>query len=137
MTEVEVRYSSFLGWNVLCVTHSIPRDNQVCNYPEIKANKANIDRKYFMSNADVEWRPKQSKMAVTAKLISAFVFATRIDLLQFLYFPSKKFPVSSHLLCLYSSVYDRTDRRPRRPVFLRGGVVSAQYIMILSVYIFV
>ena len=82
MTEVEVRYSSFLGWNVLCVTHSIPRDNQVCNYPEIKANKANIDLKYFMSNADVEWRPKQSKMAVTAKPISAFVFATRI--LQFL-----------------------------------------------------
>ena len=38
--------------------------------------------------------------AVTAKLISAFVFATR--LVQFLYFLDPKFPVSSHLLCLYS-----------------------------------
>ena len=36
------------------------------------------------------------------KLISAFVFATRI--VQFLYFLNPKFPVSSHLLCLYSPV---------------------------------
>ena len=32
----------------------------------------------------------------------ALVFATRI--VQFLYFPNPKFPVSSHLLCLYSPV---------------------------------
>ena len=42
------------------------------------------------------------QFAVTAKLISAFVFATRI--VQFLYFLNPKFPVSSHLLCLYSPV---------------------------------
>ena len=39
---------------------------------------------------------------LTAKLISNFVFATRI--IQFLYFLNPKFPVSGHLLCLYSSV---------------------------------
>ena len=38
----------------------------------------------------------------TAKLISAYVFATRI--VQFFYFLNPKFPVSSHLLCLYSPV---------------------------------
>ena len=38
----------------------------------------------------------------TAKLISAFVFATRIA--QFLYFLDPKFPASSPHLCPYSSV---------------------------------
>ena len=47
-----------------------------------------------------------SNWRVTAKLISAFVFTTRI--VQFLYFLNPKFPASSHLLCLYSSVYVRT-----------------------------
>ena len=46
---------------------------------------------------------EQISFAITAKLISAFVFATRI--VQFLYFINPKFPASSHLLCLYSSVY--------------------------------
>ena len=45
----------------------------------------------------------QISFAVTAKLISAFVFATPI--LQFLYFLNPKFPVSSHLLCLYRLVF--------------------------------
>ena len=40
--------------------------------------------------------------AVTAKLISALVFATRI--VQFLYFLNPKCPASNHPLCLYSSV---------------------------------
>ena len=40
--------------------------------------------------------------AVTVKLISAFVFATLI--VCFIYFLNPKFPVTSHLLCLYSSV---------------------------------
>ena len=44
----------------------------------------------------------QIRFAVTVKLISAFVFATRIE--QFLYFLNLKFPGSSHLLCLYSWV---------------------------------
>ena len=53
----------------------------------------------------------QISFAVTVKLISAFVFATRI--VQFLYFLNPKFPVSSHLLCLYSWVCVEPVRRPR------------------------
>ena len=44
----------------------------------------------------------QISFAVSAKLISAFVFATRT--VQFPYFLNPKFPTSSHLLYLYSSV---------------------------------
>ena len=44
----------------------------------------------------------QISFAVTVKLISMFVFTTRIA--QFLFFLNLKFPASSHLLCLYSSV---------------------------------
>ena len=40
----------------------------------------------------------QISFAVTAKLISAYVFATRI--VQYLYFLNPKFPASSHLLWL-------------------------------------
>ena len=46
----------------------------------------------------------QISFAVTAKLISTFVFATQT--VQFPYFLKPKFPASSDLLlCLYSSVY--------------------------------
>ena len=46
----------------------------------------------------------------TAKLISAFVFATRI--VQFLFFLNPKFPFSSHFLCLYRLVCVRPVRKP-------------------------
>ena len=52
----------------------------------------------------------QLRSAVTAKLISAFVFATRI--VQFLYFINPNFPASSHLLCLYSLVCVGPVRKP-------------------------
>ena len=48
--------------------------------------------------------------AVTTKLISTFVFATQI--VQFLYFLNPKFPASSHLLCLYSSICVGPVRKP-------------------------
>ena len=44
----------------------------------------------------------QISFAVTAKLLSVFVFATRI--VQSLYFINPKFQASSHLLWLYSLV---------------------------------
>ena len=47
---------------------------------------------------------------MTAKLISAFDLASLI--VQFLYFLNPKFPVSSHLLCLYSLVYVGPGRNP-------------------------
>ena len=61
----------------------------------------------------------QISFAVTVKLISAFVFTTRI--VQFLYFVNPEFPASSHLLFLYSSVCVRPVRKPRRLAFSHPG----------------
>ena len=54
-----------------------------------------------------------------AKLISAFVFATRI--VQSLYLLNPKFQASSHLLWLYSPVCVGPGRKPRGPVFSQRG----------------
>ena len=62
----------------------------------------------------------QISFAVTAKLISAFVFAIRI--VQSLYFLNPKFQASSHLLWLYSPVCVGPGRKPRRPVFSERGL---------------
>ena len=52
----------------------------------------------------------QISFAVTAKLISAFVFATRI--VQSLFFLNLKFQASSHFLWLYSPVCVGPGRKP-------------------------
>ena len=52
----------------------------------------------------------QISFAVTAKLISAFVFATRV--VQFLFYLNLKFQASSSFLCLYRSVCVRPVRKP-------------------------
>ena len=52
----------------------------------------------------------QISCAVTAQLISAFVFATRI--VQTLYCIDTKFQASSHILWLYSSVCVGPGRNP-------------------------
>ena len=63
----------------------------------------------------------QISFAVTAKLISAFVFAIRI--VQSLYYLNLKFQASSHLLWLYRPVCVGPGRKPRLlfwgPGFLR------------------
>ena len=61
----------------------------------------------------------QISFAMTAKLISAFVFATWI--IQSLYFLNLKFQASNHILCLYSPVCVGPCRKPRIQVFLRRG----------------
>ena len=61
----------------------------------------------------------QISFAVTAKLISAFVFATRI--VQSLFYLNPKFHGSNHLVWLYSPVCVRLGRKPRRPVFSQRG----------------
>ena len=61
----------------------------------------------------------QISFAVTAKLISAFVFATRI--VQSLFFLNPKFQASSHLLWLYRQVCVGPGRKPQRPVFSQRG----------------
>ena len=62
------------------------------------------------------------QLAVTAKLISAFVFATRI--VQYLLSLNTKFQASSHLLRLYSPVCVGPGRKPRRPVFSQRGLFT-------------
>ena len=61
----------------------------------------------------------RKSFAVTAKRISAFVFAIRI--VQFLYYLHPKFQASSHLLWLYSPVCVGPGRKPRRSVFSQRG----------------
>ena len=52
----------------------------------------------------------ENKDAVTAKLISAFVFASRI--VQFLFYLNPKFHASSSFLCLYRLVCVGPVRKP-------------------------
>ena len=61
----------------------------------------------------------QIRFAIIAKLISAFVLATRI--VQFLFFLNTKFQAPIHLLKLQRPVYVRPGRKPRRPGFSRRG----------------
>ena len=61
----------------------------------------------------------EADLRLCFRLISAFVFATRI--VQFLYFLNPKFQAPCHLLCLYSSLCVRPGRKPQRPVFSRRG----------------
>ena len=66
------------------------------------------------------WKTKtQISLVITAKLISAFVFATQI--VQSLYFLNLKFQASNHLLWLCSLVCVGPGRKPRRPVFSQRG----------------
>ena len=57
----------------------------------------------------------QISFAVTAKLISAFVFATRI--VQYLSFLNTKLQASSNFLRLCSLICVGPDLKLRRPVF--------------------
>ena len=63
----------------------------------------------------------QISFAVTPKLISTFVFATRI--VQFLYYLNPKFQASNHLVWLYSPVCVGPGRKPGRPVFSQRGSI--------------
>ena len=68
----------------------------------------------------------QISFAVTAKLISAFVFATRI--VQSLYFLNLKFQASSYPLWLHSAVCVGPGRKPRRPVFSQRSSFVKQHL---------
>ena len=61
----------------------------------------------------------QISITVTAKLVSAFVLATRI--VQSLYFLYSKFQASNYLLWLHSLACVGPGRKPRRPVFSQRG----------------
>ena len=64
----------------------------------------------------------QISCAVTAQLISAFVFATWI--VQSLFYLNPKFQACSHLLWLYSLVCVRPGRKPLRPIFSQRGTFT-------------
>ena len=75
-----------------------------------------VVRKPFFAYAKTK---TQISCAVTAQLITAFVFATHI--VQSLYLLNPKFQASSYLLWLYSPVCGRPGRNPRRLVFSQRG----------------
>ena len=62
---------------------------------------------------------EQRRRSASAKLISAFVFATWI--VQSLFYLNWKFQASSYLRWLYSLVCVGPGRKPRRPVFSERG----------------
>ena len=70
----------------------------------------------------------QISFAVTAKLIRAFVFATRI--VQFLYYLNPKFQASSHLQWLYSLVCVRPGQNPHCWFSHVGGSYGKREAMI-------
>ena len=78
--------------------------------------KSRCDKNRILAYAKTK---AQISFAVTAKLICAFVFTTRI--VQPLYFLNPKFQAASHLLWLSSSVCFAPGRKPRRPVFSPRG----------------
>ena len=93
---------------------SNPNDTGLC--PEARHIWAALWEHWIFAYAKTK---PQISFAVTAKLISAFVFATRI--VHFLFFLYPKFQASSPLLWLYRSVCVRPGRKPWRPVFSRRG----------------
>ena len=72
----------------------------------------------------------QISCAVTAQVISAFVFATRI--VQSLYYINPKFQASSHLLWLYSPICVGPGRKPRSPVFSQRGSFYSKQLNFLA-----
>ena len=74
-----------------------------------------------MRNSDSAYAKTKAQIscAVTAQLISAFVFATRI--VQFLSYLYMNFQASSLLLRLYRPIGIGPGKKFRRPVFLRHG----------------
>ena len=85
-----------------------------------KYQHCNLDLK--KTTACIEPRREKTVFAyVTAKLISAFVFETRIK--QSLFFLNPKFQASSHLLWLHSPVCVGPGRKSRNPVFSQRGSI--------------
>ena len=68
----------------------------------------------------------KTKTHITAKLISAFVFATSI--VHSLYFINPKFQASGNLLWLYSPICVGPSRKHRRPDFSQRGSFAGRYI---------
>ena len=91
------------------------------NVSLIKPFKPRHEKTIFFSYAKTK---AQISFAVTAKLISAFVFAKRI--VKSLYYLNPKFKASSHLQWLYSPVYVGPSKKTRRPIFSQRGSFTSE-----------
>ena len=88
------------------------------SWQNIKAKTSRVVRNRLFTYAKTK--------AVTAQLISAFIFATRI--VQSLCFLNPKFQASSHLLWLYIPICVGPGRKTRRPVFSQQCSINRRYL---------
>ena len=93
--------------NSLLTSHLLDFEIMLASWHMENANN-NLSRDTSFAYAKTKG---QISCAVTAQLISTFVFVTQI--VQTLCFLNPKFQASSHLLCLYSSVCVRPGRKPQ------------------------
>ena len=88
-----------------------------------QASRENLQQTYEPHHEKTGFLPMRKKMqiscAVTAQLISAFVFTTRIVQSHFYLYP--KFQASSHFCDCTGRFVSDLVRNPRRPIFLRLG----------------
>ena len=101
-------------------------------FPQLSSNEPHREKNRIFAYAKTK---AQISFAVTAKLISASVFATRI--VYFLFYLNPKFQASSSFLRLYRPVCVGPGRKPRRPVFSRRGsnkVLAFPYQWKVSAY---
>ena len=106
--------------NLCCVrSFQSPRREDPNEHPQhrfIWRNKQNrpLYEPRYEKTGFLHMRKQRGRSASTAKLISAFIFATQI--VQSIYYPNQKFQASSHLLRLYSLVCVRPGQKPQRQV---------------------
>ena len=105
MTQPDI--SEILNLLIRSPTLSYPVPNKMC----LNENSIKWAATWEKQQSAKAKTKAQISFAVTAKLISAFVFDTRI--VQFLYFINPKFQASSLLLCLYRSGCVRPVRKTR------------------------
>ena len=87
-----------------------------------KSNSKSTNRFEPRENRLFAYAKTKRQISFAVKLISAFVFATRI--VQSPFFLNPKFQASSHLPQLNSPVCVRPGQKPRRPVFSQRGSFS-------------
>ena len=112
VTLLQTLYEIFVHFAEFSRTKTTHPTSKGCGLSEM----SRVMRKPVFAYAKTK---RQISFVVTAKLISAFVFATWI--VQFLYCLNLKFQASSHLLWLYSPVCVGPGRKPRGPVFSHRG----------------
>ena len=144
-------FKDYLNWYNTNSTDAMPCD--LTCHKAVMCGLRNFRKREFSRCFPRDWEPKvigasfwenlifayaktkpQISCAVTAQLISAFVFATWI--VQSLYFLNSKFPASSHPLWLHSLVCVWPGRKHRRPVFSeRGSIWFFLCIMLTRLWI--